>query len=109
MAAHMIAINGKEYAADGSYAEQPGAEAARPKRLLYSYFTAGECLVLVWNVSLPLQQDELPVRRAKCSAIFLPKPDNAAVPLAAAGTGGAGPTIMETTLLLAGEEVVAYK
>lgn len=26
-----------------------------------------------------------------------------------AGTGGAGPTIMETTLLLAGEDVVAYK
>jgi hypothetical protein len=26
-----------------------------------------------------------------------------------AGTGGAGPTILETTLLLAGEEVVAYK
>lgn len=25
------------------------------------------------------------------------------------GTGGAGPTIMETTLLLAGEEVAAYK
>ncbi|PRW58282.1 saccharopine dehydrogenase [Chlorella sorokiniana] len=65
MAAHMIAINGKEYAADGSYAEQPGEGAARPKRLLYSYFTAG--------------------------------------------TGGAGPTIMETTLLLAGEEVIAYK
>ena len=56
MAAHMIAINGKEYAADGSYAEQPGAGAARPKRLLYSYFTAGACLVLAWNVVLPLQQ-----------------------------------------------------
>lgn len=48
MAAHMIAINGKEYAADGSYAEQPGEGAARPKRLLYSYFTAGECTVLGW-------------------------------------------------------------
>lgn len=43
MAAHMIAINGKEYAADGGYAEQPGAGAARPTRLLYSYFTAGKC------------------------------------------------------------------
>lgn len=48
MAAHMIAINSKEYAADGSYAEQPGPGAARPKRLLYSYFTAGKRIL--WGV-----------------------------------------------------------
>ncbi|KAL4424432.1 hypothetical protein ABPG77_006370 [Micractinium sp. CCAP 211/92] len=65
MAAHMISLNGGEYNEDGSYAEQAPEGAPRPKRLLYSYFTAG--------------------------------------------TGGAGPTIMETTLLLAGEDVVAYK
>lgn len=41
MAAHMISVSGKEYAADGSYAAEPGAGAARPKRVLYSYFTAG--------------------------------------------------------------------
>lgn len=65
MAAHMISLNGQEYNEDFTYAEQPGEGALRPKRVLYSYFTAG--------------------------------------------TGGAGPTIMETTLLLAGEDVVAFK
>lgn len=65
MAAHMISIARKEYAADWSYAPTPGAGATQPRRLLYSYFTAG--------------------------------------------SGGAGPTILETSLLLAGEEVVAFK
>jgi short subunit dehydrogenase-like uncharacterized protein len=43
------------------------------------------------------------------------KPDNGQAPdrvlysYYTAGTGGAGPTILETTLLLAGEDVVAYK
>ena len=42
-----------------------------------------------------------------CSHLLMAA-DAAASPLAA-GTGGAGPTIMETTLLLAGEDVAAYK
>lgn len=37
----MISLNGGEYNEDGSYAEQAPEGAARPKRLLYSYFTAG--------------------------------------------------------------------
>lgn len=37
----MVALNGGEYNADGSYAEAPAADAKRPKRILYSYFTAG--------------------------------------------------------------------
>ena len=36
-------------------------------------------------------------------------PDRVLYSYYTAGTGGAGPTILETTLLLAGEEVVAYK
>ena len=65
MAAHIVAIGRKEYTKDWELAERPGEGAAQPKRLLYSYYTAG--------------------------------------------SGGAGPTILETTLLLAGEEVTAYK
>jgi hypothetical protein len=66
MAAHMISLARKEYSGDGcGYLDTPSADAARPSRVLYSYFTAG--------------------------------------------TGGAGPTILKTTFLLAGEEVVAYK
>jgi hypothetical protein len=65
MAAHLIAIGRKEYTADWQYASSPGEAGVQPKRLLFSYYTAG--------------------------------------------TGGAGPTILETTLLLAGEEVTAYK
>lgn len=65
MAAHMIAIARKEYAEDWSFLPQPAAGAVQPKRVLYSYYTAG--------------------------------------------TGGAGPTILETSFLLAGEDVVAYK
>ena len=41
MAAHMIALGRREYAPDGSYAEQPVEGGAEPTRLLYSYFTAG--------------------------------------------------------------------
>lgn len=41
MAAHTISLNRKEYNEDGSYAAAAGAGAAQPKRLLYSYFTAG--------------------------------------------------------------------
>jgi hypothetical protein len=44
MAAHTISMNRKEYNEDGSYAEAAGAGAAQPKRLLYSYFTAGALL-----------------------------------------------------------------
>lgn len=65
MAAHMVSIARKEYTPDWRYADEPGSDAVQPKRVLFSYFTAG--------------------------------------------SGGAGPTILETTLLLAGEEVVAYK
>jgi hypothetical protein len=43
MAAHMISIGGKEYNDDWSYREQAGEGGARPKRVLYSYFTAGKC------------------------------------------------------------------
>lgn len=41
MAAHIISLNGKEYTEDGAYAEAAGEGGARPKRVLYSYFTAG--------------------------------------------------------------------
>ena len=70
MAAHMVSIGGREYAPDWSYAaaDAPGGVGpggSPPRRVLYSYFTAG--------------------------------------------SGGAGPTILETTMLLAGEDVVAFK
>lgn len=65
MAAHMISLARKEYTQDFEYIETPPADAPQPRRILYSYFTAG--------------------------------------------SGGAGPTILKTTFLLAGEEVVAYK
>jgi hypothetical protein len=42
MAAHTIAIGRKEYNADGSLPERPGEGGADPKRVLYSYFTAGK-------------------------------------------------------------------
>lgn len=114
MAAHMISTNSGEYAEDGSYAAAPPAPAPgdRPGRVLYSYFTAGACCC---------GRSLLP--RCCCSA--WPGFDAALLPAiasaladecapirsthAAAGTGGAGPTILETTLLLAGEDVVAYK
>jgi saccharopine dehydrogenase-like NADP-dependent oxidoreductase len=65
MAAHMISLAGKEYDEGFNYIASPPADAPRPSRVLYSYYTAG--------------------------------------------SGGAGPTILNTTFLLAGEEVVAYK
>lgn len=67
MAAHIISMARKEYDANFKYIDQSSmpADAPQPRRVLYSYFTAG--------------------------------------------SGGAGPTILNTTFLLAGEEVVAYK
>lgn len=66
MAAHMVSLAAKEYDASGrSYVADPPDDVPRPRRILYSYFTAG--------------------------------------------TGGAGPTILKTSFLLAGEDVVAYK
>jgi saccharopine dehydrogenase-like NADP-dependent oxidoreductase len=65
MAAHMISLARKEYTQDFEYVETPPTDAPQPRRILYSYFTAG--------------------------------------------SGGAGPTILKTTFLLAGEEVVAYR
>lgn len=65
MAAHMVSMARKEYTQDFDYIEAPPAGAPQPRRILYSYFTAG--------------------------------------------SGGAGPTILKTTFLLAGEEVVAFK
>ena len=65
MAAHMVGIARKECDAEGAYLPSPGEGGVQPRRLLYSYYTAG--------------------------------------------TGGVGPTILDTTLLLAGEDVVAYK
>ena len=64
MAAHMISMARNEYTDDFKYVEPP-TDAAQPRRVLYSYYTAG--------------------------------------------SGGAGPTILNTTFLLAGEDVVAYK
>ncbi|EIE27591.1 saccharopine dehydrogenase-like protein [Coccomyxa subellipsoidea C-169] len=64
MAAHMISIARREYTADWSYATSNSIEPVEPRRVLYSYYTAG--------------------------------------------SGGVGPTILETSLLLAGEPVVVY-
>ena len=44
-----------------------------------------------------------------CWSAAQPRARRACTNSSRAGTGGAGPTIMETTLLLAGEDVVAYK
>lgn len=65
MAAHMISMARGEYSSDFSYTESPLPGAPQPRRVLYSYFTAG--------------------------------------------SGGAGPTILNTTFLLAGEDVIAFK
>jgi hypothetical protein len=65
MAAHMIAMSNGEYNEDWSYAPVVEKPINPPKRVRYSYFTAG--------------------------------------------SGGAGPTILETSLLLAGEETTVYK
>lgn len=70
MAAHMVAINRGDYSDDSftTYRDQDQVEevtGVHPKRILYSYFTAG--------------------------------------------SGGAGPTILETSLLLAGEDCKVYR
>lgn len=66
MAAQIIRIGGKECGPDGAYVEGAAeAGGVQPRRLLYSYYTAG--------------------------------------------TGGVGPTILDTTFLLAGEDVLAYR
>lgn len=67
MAAHTISLVRKDYARpeDGPLAPEEVGTGGNPKRVLFSYFTAG--------------------------------------------TGGAGPTILASTFLLAGEAVTAYK
>jgi hypothetical protein len=52
MAAHTISTNRGEYAPDGSYAEEAEQGGAQPKRLLYSYFTAGKHCQLCFEESL---------------------------------------------------------
>ncbi|KAK9815837.1 hypothetical protein WJX72_010551 [[Myrmecia] bisecta] len=64
MAAHMISIARREYDAGWKHLGYEAGRGVQPKRVLYSYFTAG--------------------------------------------SGGAGPTILDTSLLLAGLEVVVY-
>ncbi len=57
MAAHTISTNRGEYAPDGSYAEEAEQGGAQPKRLLYSYFTAGKHCWLCLESSLCVRQE----------------------------------------------------
>ncbi|EFN59312.1 hypothetical protein CHLNCDRAFT_137680 [Chlorella variabilis] len=101
MAAHTIAIGRKEYNADGSLPERPGEGGADPKRVLYSYFTAGKQATIG---TVPMAAAAAVTSRAAAA------PGLRAGPMLCCwGTGGAGPTILETTLLLAGEDVVAFR